>query len=283
MKSNRQHHMEPRPLTTGDILDESVDLVWSRFWLFWGAVLFIEGPPMLIVNALLGLTRHIGKIRPELEAGCVISAVIQILFLMLSFMCTRAFFAEAVSKTLRGRRLVFSELMFTVLKKAGSLTVHAIISVAGLSFFTLILLISAEITTKPSGSGKAMIVAVIMLIAAVSAFSVRFSLSLPLLFLESRSGVIQCFRRSWTLTGGSFWRTSVLWILTRGILLVPAFAAVQVTHYSVSIIAVFLFLPFAAFTETLEACDLKIRKDAWDIWLSIERCEEKLREGPELQ
>lgn len=276
--------MEPRPLTTGDILDESVELAWSRFGLFWGAVLFIEGPPMLLVNALLGLTWHIGKIRPELETVCAISAGIQILFLMLSFMCSRAFFAAAVSKAFRGKRLVFSELIETVLTKAGSLAVHAFLSMAGISFFTSILLISLKIMVDmPSGRAGAMIVILAMLLIAVFAVSVRFSLSLPLLFLESRSGIVQCFRRSWTLTGGFFWKTSIIWVLTHGILLVPIFATVQVLHYALSIIAVLLFLPFAACPETLEACDLKIRKDAWDIWLSIERCEENFKESPEKQ
>ncbi|GEM_PF-2128411 len=271
--------MELRPLTIADILDESMELVWSRLWLFLGAVLFIEGPPFLLVNAALGLTWHLSKLKPELLAGCIVSACIQMTFLMLCFMCSRAFMAAAVSKAFQGRRLVFSELIETVLRKAGSLIAHAFLSLAELSIFAFILLLSARlIVDLPVARAKAVVIILALLLIAVSTVSIRFSLSLPLLFLESRSGVVQGLRRSWVLTGGFFWKTATLWVITHLTLLVPVFFSLHFFHYALSIIILFIFLPFAACPETLEACDLKIRKDAYDIWISIERFEENLGE-----
>jgi len=267
--------IEPRALNTGDILDESVETAWSQLLLFIGAVLFLEGPPVLLVNALLGFTLHIVRTRPDLLPVCLVSASLQILFVAFSFMCSRAFIIAAVSAAIRGRKQSFSEIVDAVLGRKGPLLAHAFFSVMGLSFISAVLVVSCRlIADLPAGREMGVILAAALALAAVSLLSVRLSLSLPLLFLEAGKGLSGSLRRSWTLTGGFFWKTATLWLLTNGSLLAAVFISLQSFSYIFSIIAALFILPFVAFIETFLALDLKIRKDAYDIWLAIERQEE---------
>jgi hypothetical protein len=266
--------IEPRTLSIGDILDESVETAWSRLLLFIGAVLFLEGPPVLLVNALLGFTLHIVRTKPDLLPVCLVSASLQILFVAFSFMCSRAFIIAAVSAAIRGRKLSFSETVEALLGRKGSLLAHAFVSVMGLSFISAVLVVCCRlIADLPAGKEMGVILAAALALTAVSVLSVRLSLSLPLLFLEAGKGFPGSIRKSWTLTGGSFWKTATLWLLANGSLLAAVFISLQSFSYIFSIIAALFILPFVAFIETYLALDLKIRKDAYDIWLVIEQQE----------
>src|SRR5690242_11686210 len=247
-----------RPLTLGELLDQTFQLYRNHFLLFVGISATAYLPMFLIRNGLCLVTTYGGKA----EAPVIIGGLLTVVLFLASVAASQAATVTAVSAVYFGQ----------------SITVRATYSrIKGLIFRVVLVMI---------GMGMGIGIGLLLLLFPGIILALMWALTIPVVVLEG-ADLFEALGRSRHLTAGHRGRVFLIFILFTGITYLftlilesPLFALIatkgatavrgggaMIFIYVISFVTESLITPLMTIAFSLMYYDERVRKEAFDIQL----------------
>ncbi|UNX55812.1 glycerophosphoryl diester phosphodiesterase membrane domain-containing protein [Georgenia sp. TF02-10] len=232
-----------------------------------------------------------------LSAGALVSSLAAGVAVWVASIILTGLLILSVSQSVLGHRVSVGEVWTRAKGQIWRLVgLTLLLGVGGaVLFFVVVFAFAALIGVAFAGLGQdalgvAVLLAVLLFLAAVvvvAFFAVRLGLAAPALMLE-RSGVGTALRRSWSLTGGQFWRifgalvlaALIVWVISAAVMvpvsILTAFGAYSesavvgtvILSTVISTLVSALTTPFLAAVLALVYIDVRMRKEGLDVELA---------------
>lgn len=296
-----------RPLNVGEILDGAFRAIRANPRVMFGFSLVVMGVIGLLeaialstfMDETLVALEDPNLTLEELGAVSIGSSVAGLgtgLATFLASVVLTGILIVSVSQSVLGRTLpvgeVWAQVKGRIWRLVGLTLLLALASVAVVVVLALIVLALIGTTTLSGDSGTIALAVVGSILAVLAAgvlgvfLAVRLGIAAPALVLE-RTGVLASIRRSWALTGRSFWRIfgvlALAWIIVSVLtwaLMVPVSLAsllgpdvatspaYLVVSTLLSVLISALTTPFLAAVQALVYIDVRMRKEGLDVELA---------------
>jgi hypothetical protein len=278
-----------RPMSVGDLLDETFALYRRNFALFAGVVAVLAVPETLLTSFLSAatprnfITRTGNAVNVDwnvLGKLLVLAALSAVISLVFSQLITGAL-AIAISDRYLGRAIAVGEAYASIgLRTFASLILAVLVEILVPSLVVGLLVLLALVSHSLGPLFALPLLGLVLLFLLV-----RFAFLSQVIVLE-RTGVLRGFTRSWRLVSGSWWRVfgiGLLVIILVGIVqgvLSSLLGALFLGHGSDpqfiflrqalgGILGIFV-QPITLAALTLLYYDLRIRKEGFDLELAAQ-------------
>ncbi len=296
-----------RPATLGEILDRTVNIYRSRFWVFLGIATAPAAVVLVCVGAVVALGAWLGQLGPEgaLVAGLVVIgvAMVGLPLYLVAMALSAAAVAHAASDEYMGGKATIRGAYRTAWKRGwrniGIMVMQALaVSVPPMVVWVILigLFTVNAVLVRGAGGAATPVGATLLMLLGLAVYMVwmvlRLCLAFPVAAVEGR-GVWEALKRAWRLSEGTRWRMLLMFVLlvvlgwmlsglitapvTIAVMLIPGMTGPQhaqtagtvllIAWYTTSFAVQALTRPVYGIGLVMFYYDQRVRKEAFDIEL----------------